>query len=273
MLIVSFSGGRTSAYMAYRLQFDPVYAQIEKRYVFANTGKELEETLLFVNECDNRWGLNITWIEALVNPVHGQGTRYRKVSFETASRNGEPFSDVIAKYGLPGKDAPLCSKELKTRPISKWAKDNFGTDYQMAIGIRIDERSRQKPDKYKVYPLIDWFPTWELMVRSFWAKMDFDLGLKDYEGNCDLCWKKSLRKRMTLISERPGIETQWEAWEKADGEYTFDRDGFTIGQIREMAAGKFNSAKDKFELCQLQPTLFGLSEGIDVDKEAKCMCF
>lgn len=54
-LMVSFSGGRTSAYMARDLQlnYSDKYNLV---FVFMNTGQEHEETLKFVNECDVRWG-------------------------------------------------------------------------------------------------------------------------------------------------------------------------------------------------------------------------
>jgi predicted phosphoadenosine phosphosulfate sulfurtransferase len=49
-ILLSFSGGRTSAFMA-KLIFElPKYKNFKKLVVFANTGKEKEETLKFVNE-------------------------------------------------------------------------------------------------------------------------------------------------------------------------------------------------------------------------------
>jgi len=33
------------------------------RVCFANTGKEREETLRFVHECETRWGVRVHWIE------------------------------------------------------------------------------------------------------------------------------------------------------------------------------------------------------------------
>lgn len=56
-LLISFSGGRTSAFMT-RVLVD--YLQDRERpVVFANTGKEREETLWFINECDKRWKLGV----------------------------------------------------------------------------------------------------------------------------------------------------------------------------------------------------------------------
>ena len=50
-LFISFSGGRTSAYMARRLLRDRP-ADTEIVTVFANTGQEDERTLEFVDRCD-----------------------------------------------------------------------------------------------------------------------------------------------------------------------------------------------------------------------------
>lgn len=56
VLLVSFSGGRTSAMMARMIQVSPCYEHYRKVYCFANTGKEREETLKFIHECDTHWG-------------------------------------------------------------------------------------------------------------------------------------------------------------------------------------------------------------------------
>ena len=63
---------------------------------FANTGKELEETLEFIHECEKRWKVKIHWLEldiATTSPIW----RSKEVSFKTASRNGEPFEKLISK--------------------------------------------------------------------------------------------------------------------------------------------------------------------------------
>lgn len=269
MLVVNFSGGRTSAYMCHKLISER--PDLEMCFVFANTGKEREETLQFVHQCDNHFNLNLTWLEAEIVDGKGNGTTYKIVDFETASRKGEPFKAMIEKYGLPNKDYPHCTRELKLRPITKFANEIIGDNWQHAIGIRADEPARQKPDPKKVYPLVEWWPTWEIMVRSFWAGMPFDLELKDYEGNCDLCWKKSLRKRLTIIKENPGIERQWGEWEAAS-EYVFDRDEIKISELLEMSKNPFSAVQDKFELSKLAPTLFEIECELNFDRESSCFC-
>ncbi len=73
---------------------------------FANTGKEDEATLKFVNDCSINWNVPITWIE---------------VTYETASRNGEPFEAVIEKKNyLPNPVTRFCTIEMKIRPIANY---------------------------------------------------------------------------------------------------------------------------------------------------------
>ena len=61
---ISFSGGRTSAYMLYKvLEAHQMSLPQEAKVLFCNTGKEDNATLDFVNECSVRWGVEITWLE------------------------------------------------------------------------------------------------------------------------------------------------------------------------------------------------------------------
>lgn len=75
LLVCTFSGGRTSAFMVLLLKEHPKYKDFDKVYIFANTGKERSETLEFINKCDKEWGLSIVWIEANVKAEKGVGTR------------------------------------------------------------------------------------------------------------------------------------------------------------------------------------------------------
>src|SRR5690349_17014058 len=100
-VLVSFSGGRTSAYMCHLMLNDPYWSSKNLVFVFANTGKEREETLKFVDRCDRFFGLNLVWVEAKVVHEHGVGTTYTVTNFKDAKRNGEPFEETIRKYGIP----------------------------------------------------------------------------------------------------------------------------------------------------------------------------
>lgn len=206
-LFVSFSGGETSGYMAalcnmaWRGRWDKVVN------IFANTGRENEETLEFVHQCDRRFGLNVVWVEAVVQPGR-KSTTHRVVDISTASRKGEPFEAVIAKYGIPNHDWPHCTRELKLRPMLSYLASigwEPGT-YETAVGIRADEghrRSKSAKKKGIIYPLMDIQPTTKPEVNEFWLSQPFRLNLMGYEGNCKDCHKKSLRKLLTIMADAP----------------------------------------------------------------------
>ena len=115
-LVVLFSGGRTSAYMSLWIKRNWSH-KYNIKFVFANTGQEHEKTLEFVNICDIEMSLDLTWIETNINEK-GVGSSYKIVTFETASRDGVPFEDMVKKYGLPNKDFPLYER-VKNRAYQK----------------------------------------------------------------------------------------------------------------------------------------------------------
>ncbi len=100
-MVVSFSGGQTSAFMCDFLMQNYADAY-EFHFVFANTGREHEETLIFFADKVDKAFLVLTLSGWKGLPVarHGVGMRHRVVSFETASRNGEPFEQFISVEGI-----------------------------------------------------------------------------------------------------------------------------------------------------------------------------
>lgn len=125
------------------------------------------------------------------------------MSFETASRNGEPFEKVIQRYGIPNKKFPHCTRELKLRPMTKylrsigWKKGSYHT----AVGIRVDEIDRVAADRKEkglIYPLISDRPMTKPKINFWWSQQPFRLKLKGYQGNCKDCYKKSDNKLLTM---------------------------------------------------------------------------
>lgn len=202
-LAVLFSGGRTSGYMSKWL-IDNKTNEFDMTFVFCNTGQEHENTLKFVDQCDKAFGLNLNWIEAEVKGK-GVGTSYRKVTYETASRTGKPFEDVVKKFGLPNIDFPHCTRELKIEPFKKFAKDFMGIDYKIALGIRYDEPNRVRDTPENYYPLATDKQMSKGDILLWWRDQDFDLELPEHLGNCTWCWKKSEKKLLTLAKENPEI--------------------------------------------------------------------
>ena len=192
-LLVSFSGGETSAFMAKWL-IDNKSDEFEMIFVFANTGDEEEETLDFVNKCDKEWNLNVVWVEAVVHKNERKGSTHKIVDFNSASRNREPFIDVIDKYGIPNQNFIHCNRELKLNPIHSYCKTIGWKNYKTAIGIRSDEFDRVNANHLKFrlyYPLVSDYPVSKQFVSKWWSKQDFRVNLKSYQTNCRTCWKKS----------------------------------------------------------------------------------
>jgi len=211
---ISFSGGRTSAYMLWRvLDANNGIPPPNAKVMFANTGKEEEATLKFVNDCSVNWNVPITWVE-----YRDADPAFAVVNYETASRNGEPFEALIRKRQyLPNPVTRFCTSELKIRTIHKYLKSTGWTDHNETmdwIGMRADEQRRAAKiaDKSRM-PLVAAGVTKET-VGEFWRNQSFDLELPNingvtYHGNCDLCFLKGGSQVLSLIAEKPERGIWW----------------------------------------------------------------
>lgn len=207
LMQISFSGGRTSAYMT-KMLLDHYSYQYDFIVTFANTGLEHDKTLEFINNCDKYFGFNTVWLEADVKHGERVGTGFNIVSYETCSRKGEPFHEVIKKYGIPNPAYPHCTRELKLSVMRSYLK-SIGINHKeikTAIGIREDETrrvSKQQELNNIVYPLIEDFPVDKKDVLQWWSKQDFDLEIPEYLGNCVGCYKKSFKKQFKTLDDNP----------------------------------------------------------------------
>lgn len=162
--VISFSGGRTSAYLLRRVLDEGIRPDVH--VLFENTGKEREETLRFVHEVGVRWGVPIRWLEyrrkwlpryrsaeraraaaaardavGVAGVERPQGERepgWAEVDFATASRSGEPFDNLIQLMGLPNQTTRLCTSELKIRVAKKWMMAQGYDHWTNVVGIRAD---------------------------------------------------------------------------------------------------------------------------------------
>jgi 3'-phosphoadenosine 5'-phosphosulfate sulfotransferase (PAPS reductase)/FAD synthetase len=217
--IINFSGGRTSAYMTKRLIDEGLNDYI---VCFQNTGKEMPETLDFINECDNRWNLNIIWLE------FRYGNNFEVVNYESASRNGRPFDELIAqnKGVLPNTMMRFCTSQMKINTLKRWAKSIGIKEWDHYVGIRYDEPRRwSKTSNLPKYmtvenPLVTWKTT-KQEVLSWWSKQDFDLRVNEPYGNCDGCFLKGKGKLAIIAKEKPELLDWWIAHEK---ENTFKKE-------------------------------------------------
>ena len=115
MNVINFSGGRTSAYMTKKLIDEGLQNYI---VTFQNTGKEVQGTLDFINECDKRWNLNIVWLE------YRKPASFEIVSYELASRNGRPYDELLEQRpsAIPNMQFRYCTMELKIQTLKRYLK-------------------------------------------------------------------------------------------------------------------------------------------------------
>lgn len=228
---ISFSGGRTSAYMLWRVLQSNGGLPSEAVVCFANTGKEDEATLRFVRDCGAQWGVSIVWLE--YKQAEDASNRWRQVDFDTASRAGEPFEAVIRQRSyLPNPVTRFCTSELKIRVMHKWLRANWqalgwsdtSNEWDQMIGIRADEHRRvakirarghstETVKEAMLMPLADAGVTLA-DIDDFWRAQPFGLGLPTYNGrtlagNCDLCFLKPAAQVQSLITEKPERAVWW----------------------------------------------------------------
>jgi len=264
-IFCSVSAGYSSLMMAVKLK--EWYPDHNIIYAMANTSKEDEESLIFMDNCDKYFNLNMFWIEAVVNQERGIGTGYKITDFENLKRNGELFEDGIKKYGIPSKINKWCNRELKIVPLKKFCDDFFGVKkYSIAVGMRADEMDRVSKD-YKnnnvFYPLLDKGIITKDRNR-FWKDQPIRIKIPAYKGNCDMCFEKSNRKLMTIIKEEPDKIIWWHNMIKKyskitiegkdsynhyaqnKGGMSFFRQNRTIEDLVEMSKLPFSTATDEY---------------------------
>ena len=222
--LISFSGGRTSGFMLYKIleAYDfalPDYVHV----VFANTGKEMPETLDFVHKCSVEWNCKINWLELEIaeeRPIY----RTKEVSYETASRQGEPFAALIdRKNMLPNPFQRFCTQEMKVNVMKRFMVQKGYKEWNNVIGLRYDEPRRVAKQKganesgknkwESLMPLYDARLTLQ-DVSKFWKDAEFDLSLPSFDGktlagNCDMCFLKGKRTLIALAKERPDLADWW----------------------------------------------------------------
>ena len=265
--VLSVSGGRTSGFMLHEIikahggELPPWVIP-----VFANTGKECNETLDFVDQLSKQWNVRIRWVEYRYEP--GLNT-FVEVDYASASRNGEPFAMAIAaRHFLPNPVTRFCTYELKVKTINRFARQTLKFEkYHDAVGLRADEPKRIKklvksdsviveqglfgsrkirltrpePGITAICPLASADVTLET-VTEFWKNSPFDLQIRSDQGNCDLCFLKGAGKIVKLMQERPE-SAAW--WIEQEQKIITDGTGATFRSDRPSYAELFVIANEK----------------------------
>ena len=214
--IISFSGGRTSGYMLkHIIEAFGGSLPSDVKVVFANTGKELPETLDFIHRCSVEWSVPVAWLE--YDPDAEFETAI--VNHNSAARNGEPFRKLIEKKAyLPNPVTRICTHFLKVKRIQAFAnKICEFSEWANIVGLRWDERRRvyslmarcgRRTEGEPYCPLFRAKVT-ESDVRDWWDEQSFDLEIESHESNCDLCFLKGAGKIARIMRDRPKTVKWW----------------------------------------------------------------
>lgn len=270
--LISFSGGRTSGYML-KMILDAHGGTLpdDVHVTFANTGKEREETLRFVHDCAIAWGVRVNWLERVATD-----RGFTEVGFNSASRNGEPFAELIASKGyLPNTVTRFCTLELKIRVMRDFARAMDWRRWDSVVGLRADEPTRAasamrrnasgKEPFRAVVPLYHAGVT-NRDVRAFWREQPFDLQLLPFEGNCDACFLKARPKLFEVERTKPG-SLDWWIEQEASGLSSVTGQG-----------GRFRASETYAEIKEAvrrQPDMFAgglFDEDPDMDAECGTWC-
>jgi 3'-phosphoadenosine 5'-phosphosulfate sulfotransferase (PAPS reductase)/FAD synthetase len=178
--------------------------QPDVHVLFADTGKERDETYIFVDECERHWGIRVHHVA-------------RAGGFEQL---------ITDRSFLPNPVTRFCTQELKLRPMRDWMLAHGYEHWTNIVGIRADEPRRvakmraaeqTRSERWDIaLPLAD-AGTTERDVMAFWHEQPFDLHLRQHEGNCDLCFLKGPRKRQQIMRDRPDLAVWWIEQERRIG--------------------------------------------------------
>lgn len=255
---VSFSGGRTSAFML-RMILDAHGGSIPDGGVvcFQNTGMEHPKTLDFIDRVAREWGVAVAWVE-----YRAEKPNLAVVDYETASRDGEPFAALIKKRNyLPNPVARFCTTDLKIKVMHRYMESLGHADYTSAVGLRADEprrvhRIRDNPlNADTVCPVHAAGHTRE-DVLAFWKSQPFDLELPNDDpafGNCTLCFLKGRERTDRVIQNDPRLAEWWI-------------------RMEDMIGGTFRSDRPSYRQMLTQVTVQGrLFDGPEEDT-IPCFC-
>ena len=209
--VVSFSGGRTSAYLVERMNHRAKKYGIKVKYVFMDTGAEDPKTYEFIKNIVKHWKIDLVCLRVMVNPKLGEANYYREISLDELKCDLQPWRDILKKYGTPYFGGAFCTRAMKGMKTKKngegvfyqYCNEKFGKgNYVSWLGIRIDEPKRLKP-KPELNYLADISDFEKQDILSWWKKQPFDLEIPEWLGNCIFCVKKGTNKIALAARERP----------------------------------------------------------------------
>jgi len=205
--VVSFSGGRTSAYLC-ALMIEK-FGRENVDFIFMDTGFEHPKTYEFIKNVNKYFNLNLTCLRGDFSKPLGDGVDYKIVSIDECGTDLIPFQGMMRKYGVPYIGGMFCTDRMKLQPFKKYCNDAYGkNNYETWLGIRIDEPKRLTEKKgIKYLAEISDFEKQDIL--SWWKKQPFDLQIDEWLGNCVFCPKKSNLKLVAAQRDEIEIYFKW----------------------------------------------------------------
>jgi len=232
--VVSFSGGRSSAYLVYLTQA----LGMNCSYIFMDTGAEHPATYKFIRDLVQHWGINLICLRVKYNPELGVGNSYSIVPVADIGPDYEPWRGMLTKYGAPSVQSPYCTSRMKTEPHDKYCNDVFGAgNYITWLGIRADEPQREgylssKPTIKTCFPFKE-----DGLVRDDIINIlnESGLGLPKYyewrsRSGCYFCFYQKKIEWIGLQENHPELFEAAKSYEKTD-EKTGKRYTWTNGGL------------------------------------------
>ena len=139
--VVSFSGGRTSAYLC-KVMLEK-FGSENVDFVFMDTGAEHPKTYEFIKNVNDHFNLNLTCLRGDFSLPIGSGVGFRVVHINDCKPDLKPYKEMMTKYGVPYIGGMFCTDRMKLKPFKKYCDDKYGKgNYETWLGIRADEPAR-----------------------------------------------------------------------------------------------------------------------------------
>ena len=212
--VISFSGGRTSAYTTLEvLKLHP-----DAEVIYMDTGAEHPKTYKFIRNFAKHFNIAVTCLRVVPNPEMRKASTYEVLSVDEIGPDLEPWRRMLRKYGHPYVGGAFCTDRMKTVPFTKYCDEKYGRGrYDRWLGIRCDEPKRLVNRKEGFHYLADISDFEKQDIIEWWAKQEFDLEIEEHLGNCVFCIKKSLQKVALAAKDEPQLAEQfWEMIQEED---------------------------------------------------------
>jgi len=218
--VVSFSGGRTSAYLVWLIVINLALKGVSIKdiiVIFMDTGAEHPKTYEFIRSVVKYWGIDLVCLKPVTTFEVGKGNTYKVVPLGAIGEDLEPWIDMLKKYGTPyNPGGGFCTDRMKTTPYIRYCNDMFGkNNYTTWLGIRVDEPKRLKEKEgFEYLASISDFEKDDIL--AWWKTQPFDLEIDEHLGNCVFCIKKGTNKVALAAKDEPRLAEEFMAILESD---------------------------------------------------------